>query len=172
MKRRVLPAALLLAAALVLALPWLRGGWRFLRGVDLSGEIAEFHYYSGGQFWGTDREIVTKDGAAWAVCSHREYGPMVEQTRDQDQVRSEGGLRQTALTEEQLEEFSRLVLGRARLPLWKEHYEPVAMVTCGDGWRIVCVLKDGRTYQTSGYMVYPDGLSLIGGFFKELFPGE
>ena len=172
MKKRILPRLLLLAVALLLAFPWLKTGWRILRVGGLSGKIVEFYYGSGGQFWDKTREIIQRDGETWAVYFYRSDwpGPVIEGGEEMETGTEER--RETPLTEEQMEKFNDLVLRQLRLPLWEGHYELLNPVTCGDGWRITCVLEDGREFSTSGYMVYPDGLAEINQFFSELFPAE
>lgn len=157
MKRRgkfFLTAGLLLVAGLLAVLFW--------RVRPLTGHISAFRYRSGHYWYGHHtRTIFEEDGSVYAKLSY-------EPGSDNELLEfpEESWEMTVALTDEETTAFDHLILETLRLPDWEERYDDLT-VTDQDSWSITYTW-DGQEYSTSGYAVFPDGLSQIRDFFVAL----
>ena len=147
MKRRM--GAFLLAALLVLPLTGCQRSFE--------GHISEFYYEQGHALFGGYHvyTITTVDDQVYAQMAFETAEPGLESYEVQ-----------IALTEAESEAFDELCLKTLRLPDWKERYEDRSF-RYQDDWRLVYIW-DGEEYETSGYAVFPKGLSKIRAFFEGL----
>lgn len=123
------------------------------------GHISEFRYEYGHPWVGYHvYAITTVDGQVHAKMAFEKTGP-VENGMESQEV-------QLVLTEEERAAFDELCLKTLRLPDWKERYADNS-ITCQDVWSL-SYTWDGVEYETSGYAVFPEGLSEMRAFFEGL----
>lgn len=126
---------------------------------SFEGHISKFQFYEGHPWVGYHvYTVTTVDDQLYAKMAFENTGPMENGLESQEV--------QIALTEAESGAFDELCLKTLRLPDWKERYADDS-ITCQDVWDLTYTW-DGEEHETSGYAVFPEGLSAIRAFFEDL----
>ena len=128
----------------------------------LDGHISAFSMKSGHAWAGFSIKTVYTEGDTVYAKLTSESGILFDDMQEE----AEDWEKTVALTDEESAAFDELILNTLCLPNWEERYDDLTF-TEQDSWSITYTW-DGKEYLTSGYAIFPDGLSQIRDFFASL----